>query len=99
MVQNRSRAKAERLAERGAEVAERSSIILTMLPGPPEVREVVAGEGGLLEGAGEGSLVVDMSTSSPALARDLFLVARQRGVGMLDAPVSGGDLGAKEGTL
>ena len=106
VVHNRTRAKAERLAERGAEVAdspaevaERSSIILTILPGPPEVREVVAGEGGLLEGAGEGSLVVDMSTSSPALARDLFLVARQRGVGMLDAPVSGGDVGAIEGTL
>ena len=87
------------VADSPAEVAERSSIILTMLPGPPEVREVVAGERGLLEGAGEGSLVVDMSTSSPALARDLFLVARQRGVGMLDAPVSGGDVGAIEGTL
>ena len=70
-----------------------------MLPGPPEVREVVAGERGLLEGAGEGSLVVDMSASSPALTRDLFLFARQRGVGMLDAPVSGGDVGAIEGTL
>ncbi len=70
-----------------------------MLPGPPEVQEVVTGEGGLLEGAGEGSLVVDMSTSSPALAPDLFLVARQRGVGILDAPVSDGDVGAIEGTL
>jgi 2-hydroxy-3-oxopropionate reductase len=87
------------VADSPAEVAERSSIILTMLPGPPEVREVVAGERGLLEGAGEGSLVVDMSASSPALTRDLFLVARQRGVGMLDAPVSGGDVGAIEGTL
>ncbi len=53
----------------------------------------------MLEGAGEGSLVVDMSTSSPALTRDLFLLARQRGVGMLDAPVSGGDVGAIEETL
>ncbi len=70
-----------------------------MLPGPPEVEEIVAGEGGLLEGAREGSLIVDMSTSSPALARELCRTARDRGVRMLDAPVSGGDVGAREGTL
>jgi 2-hydroxy-3-oxopropionate reductase len=70
-----------------------------MLPGPPEVAEIVAGEEGLLEGAGEGSLLIDMSTSSPVLARELARAARERGVGMLDAPVSGGDVGAIEGTL
>ena len=74
-------------------------MIFTMLPGPPEVEEVVAGEDGLLEGAGEGSLIIDMSTSSPVLARELARIARERGVGMLDAPVSGGDVGAEEGTL
>jgi 3-hydroxyisobutyrate dehydrogenase-like beta-hydroxyacid dehydrogenase len=106
VVHNRSRAKAERLAQQGAsvadspsEVAEGSAIIITMLPGPPQVEEVVAGEGGLLEGAGEGSLIVDMSTSSPLLARQLASMARERGVGMLDAPVSGGDVGARDGTL
>jgi len=106
VVHNRSRAKAERLAQQGAsvadspsEVAEGSVIIITMLPGPPQVEEVVAGEGGLLEGAGEGSLIVDMSTSSPLLARQLASMARERGVGMLDAPVSGGDVGARDGTL
>jgi 2-hydroxy-3-oxopropionate reductase len=104
---NRTRSKAEELAgEVGAEVAtnprevaERSGVIFTMLPGPPEVEEVVAGEGGLLQGAGEGSLIVDTSTSSPVLARELARTARERGASMLDAPVSGGDVGAIEGTL
>ena len=106
VVHNRSRGKAEELAAEGAEaagspreVAESCDVVFTMLPGPPEVREVVAGEGGLLRGAREGSLLVDMSTSSPVLARELARTAREQGAGMLDAPVSGGDVGAAEGTL
>jgi 2-hydroxy-3-oxopropionate reductase len=106
VVHNRTRTKAEQLAQHGArvadsprEVAEKSDIIITMLPGPPEVEEVVAGEGGLLEGAREGSLIIDMSTSSPILARELARTARNKAVGMLDAPVSGGDVGARDGTL
>jgi 2-hydroxy-3-oxopropionate reductase len=105
-VHNRSPRKAEELGEQGAtvaasprEVAQNSDVIITMLPGPPEVREIVAGEDGLLENAREGSLIVDMSTSSPVLARELARYADERGVGMLDAPVSGGDVGAIEGTL
>jgi 3-hydroxyisobutyrate dehydrogenase-like beta-hydroxyacid dehydrogenase len=65
VVHNRTRAKAEGLADHGAgvadspeEVAERSDVVVTMLPGPPEVKEVIAGQGGLLEGAREGSLIV-----------------------------------------
>jgi len=104
---NRTRQKAGELAkESGAgvaespkEVAESSDVIITMLPGPPQVEEVVAGEVGVLEGIKEGALLVDMSTSSPVLARKLARIARERGVGMLDAPVSGGDVGAIEGTL
>jgi len=106
VVHNRTRAKAEALAEHGAEVADspaevaaRCGVVITMLPGPPEVREVIAGEGGLLGVVREGSLIVDMSTSSPALARKLHRAARGKGVGSLDAPVSGGDVGAREGTL
>lgn len=106
VVHNRTRLKAEQLIPYGAlvadsprEVAEASDIIITMLPGPPEVEEVIAGEGGLLEGAREGSLIVDMSTSSPVLARELARTAREWGVGMLDGPVSGGDVGARDGTL
>ena len=105
-VHNRSRAAVEELAREGAtaadspkEVAAASGITITMLPGPGEVREIVAGEGGALEGASEGSLLVDMSTSSPLLARELDFLAREKGVGSLDAPVSGGDVGAQQGTL
>ena len=104
---NRTRKKAEALARGGAaevassprEVAERSDVTITMLPAPPEVKEVIMGEDGLLEGSKEGSLVVDMSTSSPILAQEMTRVARDRRVGMLDAPVSGADVGAIEGTL
>jgi 2-hydroxy-3-oxopropionate reductase len=107
VLHNRTRRKAEELAAEGeaevadspAEVARECRVTVTMLPGPPEVEEVVAGEGGLLESAREGSLIVDMSTSSPLLARKLARLARERGVGVLDAPVSGGDVGAIEGTL
>jgi 2-hydroxy-3-oxopropionate reductase len=107
MLYNRTRKKAEELAREGAatvassprEVAEESDVTITMLPGPPEVKEIITGEDGLLEGAKEGSLIVDMSTSSPVLAQELTQTARDRGVGMLDAPVSGADVGAEEGTL
>src|SRR5215208_3828893 len=107
VLHNRTRRKAEALAaEAGAqvadspgEVAEKSNTTITMLPGPSEVKRVFAGEEGLLEGAGEGSLLIDMSTSSPVLARELFRTAHERGVGVLDAPVSGGDVGAIEGSL
>jgi 2-hydroxy-3-oxopropionate reductase len=105
---NRTPSKAHELAREGAaakvatdleELAHSSGVIFTMLPSPREVREIVAGEGGLLAGAAQGSLIVDTSTSSPVLARELAHLARQQGVGMLDAPVSGGDVGAQEGTL
>lgn len=103
IVHNRSEAKTRELASEGAtvartpaEVAVGSSIVITMLPGPPEV-EAVFGE--MLEAANEGTLLIDMSTSSPILARRLAADAREKGVGALDAPVSGGDVGAVEGTL
>jgi 2-hydroxy-3-oxopropionate reductase len=106
MVHNRTREKAEALEALGAEVsdspgevARKCGVVITMLPGPPEVRQVVAGEDGLLDSAQKGSLIVDMSTSSPALARELHRAAKERGVETLDAPVSGGDVGAEKGTL
>ena len=106
VVYNRSQEKAEELAEQGAEVAgspkeiaEQSRVIITMLPDSPEVEEVLAGENGIFEGIREGSLVVDMSTISPVVTRQLAEQARKTGAGMLDAPVSGGESGAKEGTL
>src|SRR3712207_424287 len=104
---NRTREKAEDLAAEGEaevaesprEVAEKSDIIVTMLPDSPDVRNVVAGESGVLEGIREGSLVVDMSTISPVVTGELAEKVRERGASMLDAPVSGGDVGAIEGTL
>jgi 2-hydroxy-3-oxopropionate reductase len=107
VLHNRTKEKAEKLAaEGGGEVAEtprevgaRCDIVITMLPGPTEVEAVVSGGDGLLEGFSKSSLVVDMSTSSPTLARKLARTARERGASMLDAPVSGGDVGAIDGTL
>ena len=81
------------------DVAARTDVVVTMLPTSAVVAEVVAGAEGVLAGARSGSLVVDMSTIDPAVSRALAEQARERGVAMLDAPVSGGDVGAREGTL
>src|SRR5215211_6818661 len=103
---NRSLEKAEELSEDGAEVAanprevaENSEIIVTMLPDSPDVRNVVAGKDGVLEGIEEGSLLVDMSTISPVVTEELAEAVKKKGASMLDAPVSGGDVGAIEGAL
>ncbi len=104
---NRTREKAEDLAEEGdaevagspKEIAESSDVIVTMLPDSPDVWDVVVGEGGVLEGIREGSLLVDMSTISPVVTEELAEKVKERGASMLDAPVSGGDVGAIEGTL
>ena len=105
-VYNRSPEKARELGEAGAtvaaspgEVAQGSDVVITMLPDSPQVEEVVAGENGVLEGAAEGSLIVDMSTISPVVTEELAEAAKEKGASMLDAPVSGGDVGAIEGTL
>jgi 2-hydroxy-3-oxopropionate reductase len=101
---NRTREKAEELggatvAETPKEVAEQSDIIITMLPDSPQVEEALDGEDGVLEGVKEGALVVDMSTISPVVTEELADRAQERGASMLDAPVSGGDVGAIDGTL
>jgi 2-hydroxy-3-oxopropionate reductase len=106
VVYNRSRGPVDEMVEDGAsaagnpsKVAENSDIVITMLPDSPDVREVVAGENGVLEGMGEGSLLVDMSTISPVVTEELATQVKKKGASMLDAPVSGGDVGAIEGTL
>jgi 2-hydroxy-3-oxopropionate reductase len=105
-VHNRSPEKVEELAKEGAtaaasprEVAENSDVVITMLPDSPQVAEVLGGKDGVLEGVEEGALLVDMSTISPVVTGELAAAARERGASMLDAPVSGGDVGAIEGTL
>lgn len=105
-VHNRSRGAVEELGKVGAqaatspkEVAANSDVIITVLPDSPDVEGVVTGEQGIFEGARTGMLLIDMSTISPVVARHLAGDAQTRGVEMLDAPVSGGEVGAINGTL
>ncbi|MEO6026181.1 MAG: NAD(P)-dependent oxidoreductase [Candidatus Binatia bacterium] len=102
----RRRERAEPLLARGAvwadtprAVAAASGVTFTMVGYPADVREVVLGPDGVLAGAARGTVLVDMSTSEPALAREIDGAARARGVATLDAPVSGGDIGAREARL
>jgi 2-hydroxy-3-oxopropionate reductase len=106
VVHNRSREPVDALAAAGAEpassareVAERAGIVITMLPDSPAVEDVVLGEDGVLDAASDGDLLIDMSTIHPTLSVALARAGRERGVGVLDAPVSGGDAGAREGAL
>lgn len=82
-----------------AAVAEVSDVVITMLPDSPQVEEVILGPNGALEGIRPGGLVIDMSTVLPATARRVAAAARGRGAEALDAPVSGGQVGAQNATL
>ena len=81
------------------EVAERTEIVITMLPNSPQVREVVLGAGGILEGGRKGLVLIDMSSIAPLVSRELAARLAEAGVAMLDAPVSGGQPKAVDGTL
>ncbi len=105
-VWNRTAPKSAALAKEGAtlgrgpaDVAERSDIVFVCVSDTPDVEEVVLGPGGVLVGARAGSLVVDMSTISPATTREISRRLGEGSVHMLDAPVSGGSEGARKGTL
>jgi 2-hydroxy-3-oxopropionate reductase len=106
VVHNRSQASVQELAQAGAvpatsyaEVATQADVIFTCLPDLATVEQVIAGPDGLLAHAQPGTLIVDMSTISPMLARDLAQKAMAVGCRFLDAPVSGGEVGAREATL
>ncbi len=105
-VYNRTKNKADELIKKGAEwcsnpkeVAEKSDIIFAIVGFPKDVEEVFLGENGILNGAKAGSIIVDMTTSEPTLAQKIYDEAKKKGVSSIDAPVSGGDVGAREGTL
>jgi 3-hydroxyisobutyrate dehydrogenase len=105
-VYNRSKEKAQPLLDIGAAfadspkaVAERSDVVFAIVGFPADVREVFLGSGGALAGSKAGTVLVDMTTSEPSLARDIYQAASAKGVGSVDAPVSGGDVGAKEARL
>jgi len=81
------------------EVAKASDIIITMLPASKHVKEVVLGQNGIIEGAKPGAIVIDMSSITPTVSKDIAAALKQKGVDMLDAPVSGGEPKAIDGTL
>jgi 2-hydroxy-3-oxopropionate reductase len=106
VVHNRSRAAVDELAAEGAtpastpaEVAAQVDVVFTNLPDTPDVELVALGENGIVEGAHEGLIFVDNSTIKPGSARAIATKLAEKGVQSLDAPVSGGDIGAKNGTL
>lgn len=86
-------------ADTPAAVARASEIVCTSLPGPPQVEAVALGPGGILEGMEPGKVYIDLSTNSPSLVRRLHAIFKERGVDMLDAPVSGGVTGARSRNL
>ncbi len=86
-------------ASSNSQVAADSDVIITMLPNSPEVREAVLGKGGVIEGAKPGSVLVDMSSIAPLASQEIAMALKEKNVVMLDAPVSGGEPKAVEGTL
>ena len=103
---NRTKAKAQGLLDRGAawadsprQVAEASDVVFTIVGFPHDVRQVILGPDGVLEGCSPGNIIVDMTTSEPSLAVEIAERAREKQVWAIDAPVSGGDVGARQGTL
>ncbi len=105
-VHNRSRAAVDELVAEGArpafspaEVAAQVDVVFTNLPDTPDVELVALGDKGIIEGAHEGLIFVDNSTIQPAAARRIASALAEKGVAALDAPVSGGDIGAQKGTL
>ncbi|MDR1478539.1 MAG: NAD(P)-dependent oxidoreductase [Planctomycetaceae bacterium] len=105
-VYNRTRSKSAELLAGGAvwcdspsEVAARSDVVFTMVGYPCDVEETILGDNGIIVTINRGGIIVDMTTSSPTLARKIEIAARSRGISAIDAPVSGGDSGAKNATL
>lgn len=105
-VYNRTQARADEIVALGADwqaspaaAAAAADVVITMVGYPHDVEEIYFGQNGILERAREDSLLIDMTTSTPSLAQRIYDSARQRGLAALDAPVSGGDIGAREARL
>ncbi len=105
-VHNRTKERAQPLLDAGAvwaessrEVAAASDVIFTIVGFPPDVRDVYLSEDGILKGAKSGSIIVDMTTTEPSLAKEIYAQAGTQGIASVDAPVSGGDVGAREARL
>ncbi len=105
-VHNRTKTKAESLIAAGAnwaataaDVTRRSDIVITCVPDTPDVRQVLLGENGVIKAARPGLICIDMSTISPAATKEMGQILQGKGVILIDAPVSGGEIGAIEGKL
>ena len=105
-IYTRTKEKAEEIIAEGAvwcdsvkECAQGKDVVITIVGYPRDVEEVYFGENGILENMPEGSVAIDMTTTSPTLSRKIYEAAKEHGAAALDAPVSGGDTGAKNGTL
>ncbi|MCT6831211.1 NAD(P)-dependent oxidoreductase [Bacillus velezensis] len=106
LVYTRTKQKAEEILKKGAvwqetvkDLSEKADIIITMVGYPSDVEEIYLGENGILRHAKEGAFVIDMTTSKPSLAKKIAEKAKEKSIHALDAPVSGGDIGARNGTL
>ena len=106
IVYNRTKEKAEELLQKGAiwvstpkEIAEQANVIITMVGYPNDVEEVYLGEQGLITNGKPDTYVIDMTTSTPSLAVKIYQEAKEKGIHALDAPVSGGDIGAHDAKL
>jgi 3-hydroxyisobutyrate dehydrogenase len=105
-VYSRTREKAQTLVDRGAswaaspsEAADGAELVFSMVGFPNDVREVYLGKAGILTSATKGAIAIDMTSTSPSLAKEIYEAGRSRGVATIDAPVSGGDVGARNATL
>lgn len=106
LVYTRTKQKAEEIVNKGAvwqetvkDLSEKADIVITMVGYPSDVEEIYLGENGILRHAKEGAFVIDMTTSKPSLAKKIAEKAKEKSIHALDAPVSGGDIGARNGTL
>src|SRR5688500_7609108 len=105
-IYSRTKSRAQSLLDKGAAwadtpaaVAEQSDVIFTIVGLPSDVREVYQGKSGIIGSARKGSVLVDMTATEPSLSREIYEAAKLKGVAAIDAPVSGGDVGAKNATL
>ncbi|MBC5636941.1 NAD(P)-dependent oxidoreductase [Ornithinibacillus sp. BX22] len=105
-VYTRTKEKAQSLLEQGAawkdsvaQLAAESEVIISIVGYPQDVEQVYFGENGIIENANTGTYIIDMTTSKPSLAKEIYNKAAEKGIHALDAPISGGDIGARNGTL
>jgi 3-hydroxyisobutyrate dehydrogenase len=105
-VYNRTKSKAQPLLDKGAQwgdspraVAAQANVLFSMVGYPRDVREVYFGADGILAGVKSGGMIVDMTTTEPSLSKEIYAAVKAKGVDAIDAPVSGGDVGARNATL